>query len=205
MRLIVFIGLGLLGVTGCSRKVAPVSSTKEIHTEKTASDSLVTSKTDSFSHIETVTEKTLPASTVGLSLSRAQLDSLVNALQAMPSVSRTIVMPDKVGRAQLKILMDSIGNVQFLCTSLEKTYFEKNVQQTHLIESLTVQLTKVNEQLSIKEKEIVELKKGFFARVGDWAQNFALNICLIIIILGIVVILFRQTIGRIPFIKKFLS
>src|SRR5689334_20288088 len=129
------LGLGLF-VTGCGPQSVPVSSTESKSKEK---DSIVVSKQihkDSSFFKETVTQKILPAASVEITTTKNQLDSLIAALGTLPkSVTRSFYYQDPKLKAQLSIILDSIGRVHFMCTAESQICFEKNVQQARLIDN----------------------------------------------------------------------
>lgn len=147
-------------VTGCGRKLTSVTSTT--HTE-TLKDSTVVSRqstVDSSRYVETANEKTLPKVTVQQTFTRAQFDSLINALYAMPNNgTKERIIQDPTLRAQLAIVLDSLGNIQLRCTSLEKQYFEKSVSDFRYRESLTTELTNVNKLNHEQSVQIKEYQK----------------------------------------------
>lgn len=199
-RFIVVVSL-VWGATGCGRKFVPVSlntDTKQIKTDSTAS-----TKKDSSNVFfkETVDEKKLPEASVGLTLTRAGLDSLLNSLKGMPSVTRTIVLPDKGLRAQLSILMDSLGNIQLKCTSLEKIYWEKNTTQAIYIEKLVTELAKANHQISSLKETVVKEQKSWWATI---TENLLAKVMIYFILGGLTVILIRTLLKQIPFLNKFI-
>lgn len=196
----IFFFFMVVGVTGCSRKVAPVSSISNT-TAKTDSIASIT-KNDSSSHvhIETVTEKKIPAASVDQSFRPSQFDSLIAALKSMPA-NTPIIYQDKKVQAQLKIMMDSIGNLHFKCTSSEKSYFEKNITQATYIKKLESELSKKNELLSTYQKTEVKEVKSWWATL---TENLLARALLYFILAGLTLVVGRTVLKSIPGIKKFI-
>lgn len=180
----------LIGTVGCGPKTVPVS-VEEKTTEKSDSTSVKNTNVRSdSSYVETVTEKKLPGSEAGITLSKSQFDSLVNGLKALPPGLRTVYRTDPTLQSTIKIMMDSIGQLHFLCTTAERTYWEKTISQQKLIESLTTELFKSNNERNHLREEIKEYKrtwwddvKGFFRTTGG------------ILVIGLVLAIVATAIG----------
>jgi len=186
MKAAVFILLVVwVGVTGCGRKSIPVSSITETTTKRDSTVSSRQSTVDSVKYIERVIEKILPSATVGITLTKSQLDSLTFALGNLPG--KTAYYTDPKLRAQLQLVMDSLGRIQFNCKSLEQTYFEKYVKEAHYRETLINELTKVNLENQKLVSEIRELKKTPWEKIKAGLNNLLLKICLAIIAIGLIV------------------
>lgn len=186
MKAAVFILLVVwVGVTGCGRKSIPVSSNTETTTKRDSTVSSRQSTVDSVKYIERVIEKILPSATVGITLTKSQLDSLTFALGNLPG--KTAYYTDPKLRAQLQLVMDSLGRIQFNCKSLEQTYFEKYVKEAHYRETLINELTKVNMENQKLVSEIRELQKTPWEKIKAGLNNLLLKICLAIIAIGLIV------------------
>lgn len=148
------------------------------------------SKHDSTTITETLIEKKLPGATVGVTLTKAALDSLIAALGTLPqSTTRTLYYQDPKLRAQLQLVLDSLGRVQIKCTALEQTYFEKYVKELHYRESLTAELTRVNTEKQKLQTQVRELKQTPWEKIKAAGNNLLLKILLAFLAIGIVVAL----------------
>jgi hypothetical protein len=167
MKWIIFIGLGLgLGLTGCGRKFAPVSS----HTATTLRTDSVsktnTLRSDSVRYVERIIEKTLPGATIGVALTKMQLDSLIRALGTLPK-GTPITLTDPKMRAQLQLVMDEMGNLKATCTALEYQYQERIIERERTIKELKEQNYQLRQQQTRTEQIQVREKKGFRAGLRD--------------------------------------
>lgn len=155
----------------CGPKTVPVSTTGH-KTSTTDSSRVVTNThTDSSYYRETVTEKTLKGATVGITLSPAQLDSLVRSLATLPTaVARTVYYQDPQSKAQLKILLDSMNRIRFECAALDQKYFEKSTQQGRYIEKLQTELVEKNKIINEQSHRISQLQQSkwklFWQKLG---------------------------------------
>jgi hypothetical protein len=177
------IGLGLV-MTGCSHRTAPVS----LHTESvTTIDSTHTKKEvlkDSSYYKETVEEKTLPPATVGITLTKSQLDSLIVALQGLPStVSRSVTYQDPKTRAMLTVLLDSLGRIKLSCTATEQKYFEIVKQSSRTIASLEKELQSYRD---IEKFSSVEVRKPELTWWQKFKRNTFLVICVVLVCVAMV-------------------
>lgn len=203
MKFMVFILLVVwVGVTGCGRKSIPVSSITETTTKRDSTVSSRQSTVDSIKYIERVIEKILPSATVGITLTKSQLDSLTLALGNLPG--KTAYYTDPKLRAQLQLVMDSLGHIQFNCTALEQKYFEKYVKEAHYRETLVNELTKVNLENQKLVTEIHELKKTPWEKIKASLNNIILKICLAIIAIMVVVALANWIKNKLKALIKFL-
>lgn len=191
-----------VGVTGCGRKSIPVSSITETTTKRDSTVSSRQSTVDSIKYIERVIEKILPSATVGITLTKSQLDSLTLALGNLPG--KTAYYTDPKLRAQLQLVMDSLGHIQFNCTALEQKYFEKYVKEAHYRETLVNELTKVNLENQKLVTEIHELKKTPWEKIKASLNNIILKICLAIIAIMVVVALANWIKNKLKALIKFL-
>ena len=181
------IGLVLFGATSCKGPQL-VSSTVQTH-KKDSTTTITKTVKDSVGYVEKEIQKTLPASSIENTYTKAQFDSLLAGLRQMPQGSRTIIHTDPKMQTTLSIILDSLGKVHFKCTTLERTYYERDIEKTHYIQSLTAELTKVNEKNSLLTEQVKQYKKGFWEKVQDSLQSFLLKVLLFIIAVGIVVAL----------------
>lgn len=212
MKVFRFIVLGLfgvLGITGCGRKVVPVSSESTSITKTDSTTSSIKKDSSNTFFKETLTENKQPEASAEKQYTQSQWDSLVAGLNKMPPNTRIVYQnPDKKLRAQLQIYKDSIGNLHFKCTSLEQTYYEKNTELRIYNEKLVNELAEKNKIISSFEKTEVEKKKGLWQSITEnifarWMIYFILG-GITIIIIG----LFLKIVKKIPivaFIKKLLS
>lgn len=200
-----------LGVSGCSRKAAPSSIVESTATKSDSSTERTASSTESINVSETVEEKILTGATVGVTLTPAQLDSLLGALRQMPTAStipgtvqatRTVYYQDPKLKAQLTILMDSIGRVTFKCQAMDQTYYERHVQEIRRSTLLQSEVTRALKENHSLREELKEARKSFLERAKDWTRNITLNLLLVIIAAGVTVWLIRNA-GRI--VKRFIK
>ena len=174
---------------GCGRKAVPVASTTTTTERADSSHVATTNVRSDSSYVETVTEKKLAGSQVGVSLTKNQFDSMVNALKSMPVGLREIVKSDFTLQSTISILMDKYDSLHIFCTTAERTYWEKNISQQKLIESLTTELTKKNFELR-EAKEVIKEKqrtwwddvKGFFKTT----KSLLVIVALIVIVATVV-------------------
>ncbi len=132
----------------------------------------------------------MPGGTVGIKLSRAQLDSLVDALQAMPaSVSRTIVKNDPKIHAMLSIMLDSLGKIHFNCTAADVACQERQIVQGRVLSDLKTDNTRITKENELLKAEVRELKKGFFARLKEGFNSWIVKILLAFIAIGIMMVI----------------
>lgn len=170
-------------------------------TEKKKDSTVVTDKSiqkDSIIDRESVTEKIIPQSEVIFSLGNAaRLDSIIAVLKSMPKgLPQIITIPDKSHNATIQLFMDSLGRMAVRCTSAEKKYYEKDVQKERYISSLVNQLTQKNIELRETKTENAQLKKTFWQKMEDAAQNVLLKILLIIIAIGFLLIFIEIVIKK---------
>lgn len=177
----------VFGVTGCGRKSVPVNSRTLTDQKKDSTTSLTTTTKEKIIIRDSVILKTLPSTTVGITLTKSQLDSLTLALGNLPG--KTAYYTDPKLRAQLQLVMDSLGNIQLKCTALEREYFERYVKEKHHSETLVNELTKVNTENKKLVTEIHELKKSPWHKIKAGLNNIILKICLGIIAIGLIVAL----------------
>lgn len=187
-RLFFCISFGLL-VSGCGRKTVPTSVT-QTQTEKKDSTSVknTTQRVDS-SYVETVTEKKIAGSQVDLQLTKSQFDSLVLALKAMPPGLREVYRTDPKLQSTIKIMMDSIGHLHFMCTTAERTYWEKSTRLQRLVESLTTELTKKNYELTQAKETIKEKRRTIFDDIKGFFRTSAGIIVIVIILVCIATVI----------------
>ncbi|GHM98800.1 hypothetical protein WSM22_02900 [Cytophagales bacterium WSM2-2] len=198
------IALAMLSCKG-SRILSKVELTSNVEQDSAKS---TLQKKDSSSYLETVTEKTIPAQSIDANLGTQQrLDSMLSALKSMPKgITRTVYYTDPKTGMQLQLLLDSLGNLHARCTSIEKRYFERHVEQEKYISILSDQITKKKIQVAKFESENRELKKGFIARLKDAIKDFWTAFWLFVIAAGIVTIIGRFAIQKLkllfPLINK---
>lgn len=177
-------------VTGCGRKSIPVSSVTDTTTKKDSITQSNTATVDSIYHSIELIEKKLPGATVGVTLTKAALDSLIAALGTLPqSSTRTLYYQDPKLRAQLQILLTKQDSIEFRCTALEQTYYEKYVKELHYRESLTAELTRVNTEKQKLQTQVRELKQTPWQKIKAAGNNLLLKILLAFLAIGIVVAL----------------
>ncbi len=192
MKILLIIGLGLavVLVTGCSVHTVPVSS---VTVTETKTDSIHTKNEvlkDSSFYKETVEEKTLPAATVGITLTPKQLDSLIVAIQSLPSaVSRSVVYYDPKARAMLSVLMDSIGNLHFDCTATEQKYLQKHTESMRYLQKLVNEKKELRKENAILKTEVRQVKQTWWSRFRLKLGNFGLFFIVFVVLVAVVGIL----------------
>lgn len=106
-------------------------------------------------------EKLVPFSvqetTIEKSFSHAQVDSIIAALKQLPINSRTIYYNDPKFKTQMTFMLDSLGKLVIGCKTLEREFHAKITEKDHIIVE--------------QEKQIVELKKGFWQQTKDFLNN----------------------------------
>lgn len=194
MRIGLGILIGLL-VIGCSRKTVPVS----LHTE-TVSDldsiySITADRVDSSYYKETLQEKTLPMASVGITLEKKQLDSLIDALGKFPStITRTLHYKDPETRAILSIMLDSLQRIRIQCEATEQKYFEKTIKQSRTIQALSKELQSVKEENNKLRTEVHQEKIPWWK--STWSKIKAFGFGAFFVVFTIVVVLIGIFIKR---------
>jgi hypothetical protein len=141
VHVVFFIGLIGLGVTGC-RSTQPVSST--------------IIRKDSVIMREKLVPITVKETLVRAAFTQDQLDSLTQALQAMPRVSRHIYMTDPQLKTQLAFTLDSLGRLAITCKTLEQTFWEKLKEKDRIILEKDQQIIKERETFGQKLSNFID-------------------------------------------------
>lgn len=193
-----FIGLGLMVIllaAGCSQKHLAqqvTSRTDSVRSmEKTSSE-----RKDSVYFIRDVKPQVLEGSTVARTYTRAQLDSLINALKSMPSVSRTIYATDPRMQTTLAIVLDSLGRISLRCTTAERTYYETSIEQGRVLESNKMELREKEQTIRELETKLMEYRKSWFGRLADDIKLIVLVIAIVVVIAGLWIFKNRPTVLR---------
>lgn len=165
---IIILGFGYVW-TGC-RSVQPVSSVQNTEMKKDSTRLQTTTEKRDSSYKETVEPVTIKGGKVDIGFSKKQFDSLlavISFLQKLPPELRTIYKVDPETKQQLKIFMDSVGNIHFQCIQEAQTYWQKYIHEHTEKEKLQTQLTEANSKIESSDRETVEAKKGFWDSI-DW-------------------------------------
>lgn len=158
---------------GCSRKTVPLSSHSETSTDIDSLYSLTADHVDSVYYRESLEEKTLPAAVVGITLEKKQLDSLITALGNLPStVSRTVHFKDPQTRAILSIMLDSLQKIRIECEATEQKYYQKTIEQSRTIQSLTAELRAVKEENTKLSTEVKQEKIPWWNKTWMQIKSF---------------------------------
>lgn len=180
-----------LGATGCGVRTAPVSSSTTQIEKRDSITKVTETKKDSSFYRETVTEKTLPGSTVGVTLSKEQLDSLIQGLRAMPSsVTRSIYRTDPRMQTTLAIILDSLGRIHFKCITSERSYYEISKSQQRWIENVKSENTKIKTENMLLKAEVREMKKSFWEKLKNGFNSWIVRILLGFIAVGILIVVY---------------
>jgi hypothetical protein len=174
----------MLMIAGCSHRTAPVSSHTETEHVKDSVHSETTVKSDSSYYKETLEEKVLPSAEVGITTNKSQLDSLISALRSLPSnVTKEIHYQDPKARAMLTILLDSLGNIQFKCTALEQTYYQKFVEQQRTINNLTSENDVLKEKNSTLQDTVVKEQLPWWQHALTYIKGFGVGAVAVILVI----------------------
>jgi hypothetical protein len=175
--------LGVCLVTGCGRKLTPVSTITKTEIKKDSTNvTNTTTRTDS-SYVEKLIRKILHGTTAGISTDTKHLDSLVSVLRAMPKGVDTVYLTDPKRDVALRAYYDKLtGKLVLQCQSRDREYFEKEIRYQKQISELTNQLITKNTETKTETEKIVEPKKTiweglkeFFTYLG-WIAIFVLVI-----------------------------
>lgn len=127
-------------------------------------------------------EKLVPFSvqetTIEKSFSHAQVDSIIEALKRLPINSRTIYYTDPKFKTQMSFMLDSLGKLVIGCKTLEREFHAKITEKDHII--------------TTQEKQIVELKKGFWQQTKDFLNNGVWFIVIAFIVFTIVNLVLKR-------------
>lgn len=150
------VGLSFAILVGC-KSTSPVSTKTIVNNEKDSTSTTSIYKLDSSFYKETVDVKKLEGAKVGVRISRSQFDSLFLSLEKLPSnLPKQVLYTDAKAKAELKLAIDSLGNLFFECQAKDQYYFEKTIQQSHTIESLTKEVNRLREEKSFMRNEVVK-------------------------------------------------
>lgn len=190
---LVFIAIGLIGLaTGCGVRTAPVSTTTETEARR---DSTVTSKEtskDSSSFVSVTTPTVLSGGKVGVTLTKSQLDSLITSLRTMPSgVPKVLYYSDPKMKAQLQVVLDSLGRIHFNCAAADQLCMQTHTTQTKYIEKLKEEKAVLERESKSLRSQVLEAKKPWYQKLDDLLSGFLTKLCLGIIILGLLVMGFN--------------
>lgn len=188
MRFLLFIliGLGVCLVTGCGRKLTPVSSTTVKTAEQDTLLALINKNSDSTTFIEKYTPKVLHGATAEITTNIRQLDSLVSVLRAMPKGIDTVYLTDAKKDVALKAYVDRLTHQLVLqCQSRDKVYFEKETYYQRTIKQLTDSLTRITSKQTTDTNTVVKEEKTLWQGLRE-TLNYLL--WLVIIVLAIAAI-----------------
>ena len=177
------------GMTGCGVRTAPVTSTvKEVHKkDSTVNKSEI--KKDSTVDRETVKEKTLPGSMVGVTLTKAGLDSLIQGLRAMPtSTERVYYKTDPKMQSTIGILLDSIGRVHLFCRTSEQKYYETTREHLRVATDAKETISRITAENDLLKEEIRQLKVPFWEQLKNGFNSWVVRLLILFIILGLIVV-----------------
>lgn len=207
MKIFLFVlGVSLIGLTGCSVKTVPVSSSIEttlkndsIHTEKE-------SLKDSSYHKETVEEKTLPGATVGITLSKQALDSLILALGNLPSsVPKVIYYTDPKSRVILSTMLDSLNNFRIQCEATEQRYYQTTIEQGRYIEKLKEKIDSVSRHNTQLTTVVNEKQERWLTRTWRSIKSFGFGSFLMAFLVMVLAVGAFSNFNFLSIIKKIFS
>jgi hypothetical protein len=179
-----------LGLAGCSRKATPVSSIEKVTEKKDSVTSVAETRKDSAFYKETVTEKVIPGGTVGLTMTKAELEAVLKSLASLPpSVTHSIYKTDPKTQAMIELVLDSLGKVHFNCTTADQRCLQITKESARIHEVDRTEITKVKEENTRLKNEIVELKKPWYQRITDSLNGLLIKILLGFLAFGFVVII----------------
>lgn len=150
-------------LTGCTT-VRPVE-----HTVTKKDSVILREKLVPFSVQETTIEK---------SFSHDQVDSIIQALKTLPINSRTIYYTDPKLKTQLAFMLDSLGRLVISCKTLEREFQIKISERDRIIVS--------------QEKQLVELKKGFWEQVKHFLNTGLWSIVIVLVLIIVIFIMVRR-------------
>jgi hypothetical protein len=116
----------------------------------------------------------VPGSSVATHIGKDQYDSLVRALMNLPRTSRTIYITDPTLQTQLKIYIDSLGQLAFKCQTLEREYQAKLQEKERTITTTT--------ETVVEKEETLGQKLERFLRNGLIWAVIAIIICAVLIL-----------------------
>ena len=179
---------------GCGRNTVPLTS--ETETTSNTDSTTVRDNTERIdsSYVERLIKKLMPGSQVGVSLTPGQYDSLVRALKSLPPGVNTIYKIDPTLQTKLSLALDSLGNLQIFCQTLDRYYFEKDVQSKKEIYRLTQELTKVNNELKESKSEVRIQKPGILENIKGFFKTISgiITIAGILLVLGFITGLLKR-------------
>ena len=114
-------------------------------------------RTDTIIERERMVPITIESTSVQKTFSKPQVDSIIAALKAMPSGSKTVYYTDPKFKTQLSFALDSIGNLVVQCKTLEALYWEKLKEKDRIIER--------------KEYELREQARTFGQKLSGFLNN----------------------------------
>ena len=162
-----FIGLVFMGlvVTGCGRKLTPVSITTKTETKADSSNIKTININSDSSYVERLIKKILTGSTAATNITPQKWDSLVSVIRSMPLGFKEIYLSDPKKDVYLKLLVDKNNELILECHSRDKEYFERETETKKHIAILTNQLIERNKTTLIDTREVVKEEKGFWNRL----------------------------------------
>lgn len=127
-------------------------------------------------------EKLVPFSvqevTVEKSFSRAQVDSIIMALKALPLNSRTIYYTDPKFKTQMSFMLDSLGKLVISCKTLEQQFQVKITEKDHIITS--------------QEKELFELRKSPWQQIKHFLSTGLWSVIIALILIIAIALIIRR-------------
>lgn len=181
--------IGLVMMTGCSRKTVPVSLNTENNSILDSLYSLTADSFDSTYYKETLEEKTTPKASIGITLEKKQLDSLINALGNLPSsVSKVLYYKDPESRAILTVMLDSLQRIRIECEATAQTYYQKTIEQSRTIQRLSSELQAVKAENTKLVTEVRQEKISWWANAWLKMKSFGFGAFFVVFMIIVVLI-----------------
>jgi hypothetical protein len=182
--LLLFIAIGVCA--GCGRKLAPVSFSEIKKDSSVLTGTTRFTSKDSSSLKVTYTEKILPGATIGITLTKKQMDSLMLALSNLPK-GQSVTITDPKLLAQLKFMFDANNNLMATCTALDRQYNEKQTEMLRYIYKLEQENKSLKETHSDKTDMIEEEQLPWYKKLWNAIlKSTGVIIILIMLAIGIV-------------------
>jgi hypothetical protein len=183
MKYLFIIAIGLGMVTGCGRKLTPVSTIANTTIEKDSSTQKTKTERHDSSYVERYIKKTLHGSTAEIATTIRKLDSLARVLHAMPSGIDTVYLTDPKKDNALRAYFNKLtGQLVLQCQSRDQIYFEKETGYKKTISLLTNELITYRTKKETTTSTVVVEEKNFWQQLKSAAKDF---MWIILILLGI--------------------
>ena len=183
---LLIIGLGVCLVTGCGRKLAPVSTVTKTEIKKDSSNVTNTNTRTDSSYVEKLIRKILHGTTAGIFTDTKHLDSLVSVLRAMPKGVDTVYLTDTQRDVALRAYYDKLtGKLVLQCQSRDREYFEKVTSYEKRISELTNQLITKNTETKTETKTELQKQKTFWEGIQE-TLKYVLYLVIAVVVIALI-------------------